>query len=225
MKNAHRLQEDWRVDTYSNHRGLCRLVIRDATPSDSAVYSCVIENESGKKAATTMVLVQDGADENGNIKGITSRLLLNQEITEDSDENINIKIQEESNLSRWRHTHVGHNLYTANSRTPKLYPRFKDVTSALPGRPLDPQVFKQGVTWVTLSWSRPLVDGGSPILAYKIEFRVLHSNQWHEVGLSRTTFHDVHGLREKKAYVFRISAQNRFGWGPSVTLTRPVLIR
>ncbi|XP_076369536.1 cell adhesion molecule DSCAM-like isoform X2 [Tachypleus tridentatus] len=223
MKNTHRLQEDWRVDTYSNHRGLCRLVIRDVNPSDTDVYSCVIENESGKQTGMAMVLVQNGADENGNLKEITSRLLLNQQITEDFDENI--ESPEESNLSRWRHTHVGHNLYTANTRTSKLCSRFKDVTSGLPGRPLDPQVVEQGVTWVTLAWSRPLVDGGSPILAYKIEFRVLHSNQWHEIGLSRTTFHDVHGLQKNKTYCFRISAQNRFGWGPSVSLTHPVLMR
>lgn len=222
-KNTHRLQEDWRVDTYSNHRGLCRLVIRDVNPSDTAAYSCVIENESGKQAGMAMVLVQNGVDENGNLKEITSRLLQNQQITEDFDENI--EIPEESNLSRWRHTHVGHNLYTANTRTSKLCSRFKDVTSGLPGRPLDPQVVEQGVTWVTLAWSRPLADGGSPVLTYKIEFRVLHSNRWHEVGLSRATLHDVHGLQKNKTYCFRISAQNRFGWGPSVSLTHPVLMR
>lgn len=57
FKNAEKLTSSLRIDTFVSHRGLCRLVVRNAVKDDSAIYSCYLENECGSAISTILVSV------------------------------------------------------------------------------------------------------------------------------------------------------------------------
>lgn len=57
FKNAKRIQTSLRIDTFSNHRGLCRLVLHDLESGDGAIYTCYLENDAGSAISTVQVTV------------------------------------------------------------------------------------------------------------------------------------------------------------------------
>lgn len=62
----------------------------------------------------------------------------------------------------------------------------------------EPKVTDTGRNWITLVWPRPIHDGGSSILAYRIEACELPGNSWDEVGLSPITICDVYNLKPER---------------------------
>ena len=71
-------------------------------------------------------------------------------------------------------------------------------------------------TKITISWSPPESDGGSPITGYTIEKKETSSTRWtkaHRDSVSETTF-TVKDLMEGKEYEFRVAATNKAGTGP-----------
>uniref|UniRef100_T1JHX9 Uncharacterized protein n=1 Tax=Strigamia maritima TaxID=126957 RepID=T1JHX9_STRMM len=88
----------------------------------------------------------------------------------------------------------------------------------------EPQIIEIGRNWVTLLWPRPNFDGGSSLLAYKIESREIGFGIWEEVGLSPITICDVYNLKSDCEYEFRVSARNKLGWGESICTTTPIKI-
>ncbi len=77
---------------------------------------------------------------------------------------------------------------------------------------------------VSLSWSQPFSDGGSPISDYVIEYKLTSGGVWSTVidGVSTSTSVIVLGLTNDTSYDFRVSAINGVGQGlvsDSVTAT------
>ncbi|XP_077994335.1 myomesin-2-like [Glandiceps talaboti] len=86
----------------------------------------------------------------------------------------------------------------------------------VPGRPEQLNVLEINASRVTLEWSKPVSDGGSPILSYIIHKKDKVNTHWKEVSSdvdSGDTTFVVHSLVEGYIYQFRVAAKNAAGVG------------
>ncbi|XP_021393666.2 obscurin isoform X15 [Lonchura striata] len=88
---------------------------------------------------------------------------------------------------------------------------------ALPEPPEEPEVLSQSSHSVTLSWHKPLGEGGQDLLGYKVERKILGVG-WQSCseGLIQNTEFTVDGLTPGEPYRFRVSAVNRAGASEAV---------
>ncbi|KAK1879151.1 Obscurin, partial [Dissostichus eleginoides] len=94
----------------------------------------------------------------------------------------------------------------------------------VPDPPEDPEVLTKTEKSVNLSWFTPLHDGGSPILGYRVEMRLVDSSLWlpcHSDPVFNTEF-VVENLTAGSGYRFRVAATNRAGIGESVEMPHTV---
>ncbi|XP_027146333.1 obscurin isoform X3 [Larimichthys crocea] len=94
----------------------------------------------------------------------------------------------------------------------------------VPDPPEDPEVLSKTKQSVSLSWFTPLHDGGSPILGYRVEMRLVDSALWlpcHSELVCNTEFL-VENLTPGSAYRFRVAAINSAGTGEPVELPQTV---
>lgn len=91
-----------------------------------------------------------------------------------------------------------------------------------PEAPGQPRVTDTTKSSITLSWTRPMYDGGADILGYSVDYAedqesIAHDDseiQWKQAaGKSdiRTTAYTVGGLLSGKKYRFRVKAHNAVG--------------
>jgi hypothetical protein len=84
-----------------------------------------------------------------------------------------------------------------------------------------------GLRSLSLGWSLPASNGGSPILDYKIEFSSNGGTTWNELAhdASPSRSFNVNGLLRGKNYLFRVAAINEVGVGASsVSVSATTLI-
>ncbi|XP_023933258.1 titin isoform X1 [Lingula anatina] len=96
-----------------------------------------------------------------------------------------------------------------------------------PGKPGSPEVEEITSSTVTLSWSPPSNDGGSPILNYIVEYKATEAFRWlkaTEETVAETKL-VVEKLRDGDSYEFRVSAENKAGTGPPSEVSRAVTVR
>ena len=70
---------------------------------------------------------------------------------------------------------------------------------------------------MTVTWTPPKSDGGSPITGYYVERKESTSTRWVKVNkqsVTETTL-KVESLTEKSEYQFRVAAENKAGVGPA----------
>ncbi|XP_023259573.1 obscurin [Seriola lalandi dorsalis] len=94
----------------------------------------------------------------------------------------------------------------------------------VPDPPEDAEVLSKTEQSVSLSWFTPLHDGGSPILGYRVEMRLVDSALWlpcHSEPVCNTEF-VVENLTPGSGYRFRVAAINRAGTGEPVELPQTV---
>ncbi|XP_051970786.1 obscurin-like [Xyrauchen texanus] len=102
----------------------------------------------------------------------------------------------------------------------------KLMTITVPDPPEDPELVSKGTMFVTLSWFTPLNDGGSPILGYRVEMRLVDSVLWlpcHTEPVGNTEFL-VENLIPGAGYRFRVAAINRAGIGEPVQLPQTIML-
>uniref|UniRef100_A0A667WX56 Titin n=1 Tax=Myripristis murdjan TaxID=586833 RepID=A0A667WX56_9TELE len=82
----------------------------------------------------------------------------------------------------------------------------------LPSPPAKPKIIDSTKTTVTLSWNKPLFDGGSPVTGYRVEYRKTFDDEW-TVGVQNTknTEFTVVGLTPGAEYVFIVKSINKIG--------------
>lgn len=96
--------------------------------------------------------------------------------------------------------------------------------AAVPERPEDLEVKEVTKNSVSLTWNPPKYDGGSEILNYVLESRLIGTEKFHKVTqdnlMSRK--YTVKGLKEGDTYEYRVSAVNIVGQGKPSFCTKPI---
>ncbi len=103
---------------------------------------------------------------------------------------------------------------------------FSLIFPAVPDPPEDPELVNKGPTFVTLSWFTPLSNGGSPIIGYRVEMRLVDSVLWlpcHTEPVCNTELL-IENLLPGAGYRFRVAAINRAGIGEPVQLPQTVTL-
>uniref|UniRef100_A0A8C3GG30 Titin n=1 Tax=Cairina moschata TaxID=8855 RepID=A0A8C3GG30_CAIMO len=97
-----------------------------------------------------------------------------------------------------------------------------------PGPPINPKLKDKTKETADLVWTKPLKDGGSPILGYIVECQKTGTTQWNRINkdeLIRQCAFRVPGLIEGNEYKFRIKAVNIVGEGEPRELAETVLAK
>jgi titin len=86
--------------------------------------------------------------------------------------------------------------------------------SGVPSAPQSPLALVNGST-VTLTWSKPAYEGGSPIQKYNVSTSLSFNGSFTPVGstVGPTTTYVVNNAARGKTHLFTIKAQNQFGEG------------
>ncbi|KAM8861248.1 titin-like isoform 2-T2 [Synchiropus picturatus] len=82
----------------------------------------------------------------------------------------------------------------------------------LPSPPAKLAIIDSSKSSITLSWNKPLFDGGAAVTGYKVEFRKLEEDTW-TVAAANTdkTEFTVAGLASGSEYVFAVRSINKMG--------------
>ena len=88
-------------------------------------------------------------------------------------------------------------------------------TAAVPAAPDAPTLSEITDHSMMVSWQPPVNDGGSPVLEYILEHKILTDVRWSSVAGDKiiSTNFAAEGLRTGKEYQFRVSAVNKAGKG------------
>ena len=94
----------------------------------------------------------------------------------------------------------------------------------VPSAPTNLRASKVVADSVTLDWTKPRSDGGSPLTGYVIERRDTTSNYWTRVGSvdQRKTSYVLTNLRPGTEYQLQVLAENDIGVSDPGTLAAPV---
>ncbi|KAM3957310.1 projectin protein bent isoform 8-T9 [Aphomia sociella] len=85
-----------------------------------------------------------------------------------------------------------------------------------PGPPGVPRSVDTTESTITITWTKPRHDGGSPITGYVVEKRLITEDKWTKASHAHIpdTTYKVTGLIENHEYEFRVAAINAAGQGP-----------
>lgn len=90
--------------------------------------------------------------------------------------------------------------------------------SEQPGPVTEFKAQKTTKSTISLSWKKPISDGGSYITAYVLELSE-GEDKWRQIHKGKEASHTIGELTEGKEYTFRVKALNESGEGPPTELT------
>ena len=79
-------------------------------------------------------------------------------------------------------------------------------------------------TSLTLKWTEPESDGGSPITHYLVERRELGKKAWQKCGESSEVMLEITSLKKEVSYHFRVFAWNAVGASPPFSPEEPIVM-
>lgn len=183
-----------RLAINNTRRGTSSVVIRDSLRADHGVYMVKVENDHGIASATCEV----------NVLGEYPPLFC-------------------SSVTQTSHTCPAPEVQLCDI----LKPDVMSLSSDTPGPPVNFRFEEVRKNSVICKWDPPVDDGGSEILNYTLEKK---DNSKLEFGWSSVTStlrgcrYLVPKLIEKKEYIFRVTAENKFGSGPPC-ISKPLVAK
>ncbi|VVC89475.1 unnamed protein product [Leptidea sinapis] len=221
------------------------LVVKDAKRSDGGQYRLQLRNPSGYDTATINVRVLDrpGKPENlraDEFEGEALTLYWNPPKDNGGGEITNYVVEKrEARTPTWtkvsgyvttpflrvKNLSVGRsyefrvmaeNQYGQSEPAQTLEPIRARHPFDPPGAPGAPRSVETTESSITITWSKPRHDGGSPITGYILEKRLITDDKWIKACHAHIpdTTYKVTGLIENHEYEFRVSAVNAAGQGP-----------
>uniref|UniRef100_A0A3Q3JDF2 Titin n=1 Tax=Monopterus albus TaxID=43700 RepID=A0A3Q3JDF2_MONAL len=94
-----------------------------------------------------------------------------------------------------------------------------------PGPPNNPKVTDHSSTTVSLSWSRPIYDGGAQISGYVVEMKEAADDEWIICTPPTALEATIDGLSTGEEYSFRVIAVNDKGKSDAKPLATPVMVK
>lgn len=84
-----------------------------------------------------------------------------------------------------------------------------------PAPPSTPRITDTTKRSISMTWTRPMYDGGSDVTGYFVEILEEGTEQWYRANLKalKTTEYVAAGLAVNKKYRFRVAAINNNGTG------------
>ncbi|XP_072142441.1 uncharacterized protein [Dermacentor andersoni] len=224
MKDSKPLRTNLTTDVIVSKDGVCRVCIAKVSPEDAGVFTCTAENDSGTAVSTSILRIAGQEESSDEFQQERRRL---EEMHVEGKRQSEAAAEQASTISRRQYElapEEDKEEYYKPRRHFKTYgmlglnyledvPRTTREPFSVPGPPLDPVVTETGPTSVTLVWTKPIYNGGSPITGYRIQCREVPSKQWRDKTTSRICLCDIFGLKPQTEYVFQVSAGNKNGWG------------
>uniref|UniRef100_A0A673JA88 Titin n=1 Tax=Sinocyclocheilus rhinocerous TaxID=307959 RepID=A0A673JA88_9TELE len=244
-KDGGQIKETAQTETTSSHTSL---VIDKVNRADSGKYTVTAENSAGAKSETIIVKVLDtpSAPINFKVKEITkeSVTLTWEPPSLDGGAKIKNYIVEKRESTRKTFSAAVTNCHKLSWKVEPLqegcsyYFRVlaenehgiglpADITdplkvSEVPQCPGKLSVVDVTKTSVSLSWEKPIHDGGSRILQYLVEMQVKGSDKWSGCANVKTLEAVISNLNPGEEYTFKVIAINEKGKSDPRTLAVPV---
>lgn len=244
-KDGGQIKETAQTETTSSHTSL---VIDKVNRADSGKYTVTAENSAGAKSETIIVKVLDtpSAPLNFKVKEITkeSVTLTWEPPILDGGAKIKNYIVEKRESTRKTFSAVVTNCHKLSWKVEPLQEGcsyyFRVLAEnehgiGLPANITDPlkvsevpqcpgklSVVDVTKTSVSLSWEKPIHDGGSRILQYLVEMQVKGNDKWSGCANVKTLEAVISNLNPGEEYTFRVIAINEKGKSDPRTLAVPV---
>ncbi|XP_035779466.1 twitchin-like isoform X8 [Anopheles albimanus] len=95
-----------------------------------------------------------------------------------------------------------------------------------PSQPGTPVRVETTEDTITISWTKPASNGGSPVTHYIVEKKLASEGHWSKVqqGTLKDLMCKVTGLSENHEYVFRVAAVNAAGTSPYSNPSDPIMV-
>ncbi|XP_076264321.1 obscurin isoform X24 [Rhynchophorus ferrugineus] len=111
----------------------------------------------------------------------------------------------------------------ARNKIGQTVARTRIVLGLVPDEPDSPEASQVSDTEVLLTWKQPKHDGNSPVICYKLEYKVADGTEW--IKKADNIDHEfflITGLEPDQTYIFRLAAKNAIGWSDQGVPTAPV---
>ncbi|XP_066148174.1 obscurin isoform X4 [Euwallacea fornicatus] len=114
----------------------------------------------------------------------------------------------------------------ARNKLGQTITRTRIVLGLIPDEPDSPEVAQLSDTEVLLQWRQPKHDGNSPVICYRLEYKVADDTEWiKKADNIDHEFYLVTGLEPSQTYIFRLAAKNSIGWSDPGVPTAPILTK
>lgn len=92
----------------------------------------------------------------------------------------------------------------------------------LPAPPSKPKVLDYTKSSMTITWNKPLSDGGTPVLGYRVEYKKTEDEEWAvAIQMTKSTEYTVSGLTADLEYVFAVKSINKIGLSEQSPVSEP----
>ncbi|KAL3285162.1 hypothetical protein HHI36_019282 [Cryptolaemus montrouzieri] len=101
--------------------------------------------------------------------------------------------------------------------------RTRIVVGLVPDEPDSPEGSQVSDTEILLTWKQPKFDGNSPVLCYRLDYKLADDMEWTKKADNIDhEFYLMKGLQPNKTYLFRLAAKNAIGWSDLGVTSAPI---
>lgn len=111
----------------------------------------------------------------------------------------------------------------ARNKVGQTISRTRIVMGFTPDEPDSPEAIQISDTEILLSWRQPKFDGNSPIICYRLEYKLANDTEWikKEENIDHE-FYLISDLEPITTYIFRLAAKNSIGWSDAGVPSAPI---